>query len=326
MTRGECLLESMAEDQLTFKEDEVIQILNKVYLNLRDGLFEKAIELLDEALKVDLEYPGIPATLKCASYWQERCGRLQSTTDEYEKGEYLIAQWKTFGAFARRIGDVPERCMQSTKQYVYSTALNSFQSLREASGSNDPELLLRIGRCYKVIGNYERAIEYIEIASRQDRENPEVLADLADCYSLVNEIRAAKAFFREAFFLDPQRVDLLMLESPMMQRLLEKLQAMNIGDAEIPEWVPVYGTIWGVFSVKRELRPLELGKLKQTIFSLERALESQQDKHMLIPRLINRYFWLIDHYVSTKEEQQKIEEVILKIRRLNPTIYREYTD
>ena len=47
------------------------------------------------------------------------------------------------------------------------------------------------------------------------------MAELADCYSLVNEIRASKAFFREAFFKIPKDIDLSILESDYIHRLID---------------------------------------------------------------------------------------------------------
>lgn len=377
----------MADQQLTFKDDEIIQMLNKVYLNLREGLFQTSIDLLQGALKIEPEYPGLTSALKSAEFWQERQERLDSITDSYQKGEFLINQWKLYTAMATGMGSVPDRCLMSIKQYVFHNALEHYISERlsvsdsecpdvsdserpdasgserlsasgserpDASGSErlstedigerigksdkgerrgvhdsdmDPELYLRIGKCYKVIGNYEKAIECLELASQQKKENPEILAELADCYSLVNEVRVSKAFFREAFFINPQDVDISSIESPMMHRLISKIKEFGFPELELAEWIPVYGTILGVFNVKRELRPLELGKLKQSIYSLEKMLEEgNQENQYPVPRLINRYFWLIDHFVSTKEDKHKIEETVLKIKEIDPSIYRQYTD
>jgi hypothetical protein len=110
----------------------------------------------------------------------------------------------------------------------------------------------------------------------------------------------------------------------MILRLVEKLRA-RIGEmgAELQEWIPVYGTIFGLFNVKRELRPLELGKLKQAIYQLEREIGGQRGSR-LTPRLINHYFWLVDHYLNSGEDRQKIEEVLAKIKELDSEIYSEY--
>ena len=109
----------------------------------------------------------------------------------------------------------------------------------------------------------------------------------------------------------------------MIQRLIAKLKSQGLTEEQLPEWIPVYGTVYGLFNVKRELRPLELGKLKQSIYQLEKEL-LQEHPEQLVPRIINQYFWLIDHYVSSGEDREKIEEILRKIESIDPNIYKEY--
>jgi tetratricopeptide (TPR) repeat protein len=314
----------MAERQLTFKENEIMQILNKVYLHFKEGEFLPAIELLERALEIDFEYSDIANALKCANFWQEVNDRAESVGGDYERGEYYLSQWKVFSGFVSRMENVSERCLFSLKYYIFGRALACYLSLFNEAEGADPEILLRIGRCHKGRGNYESAISFLEEASRQKREDAGILAELADCYSLVNENKAAKVFFREAFFLNAQGIELSYLESPMIHRLVQKLRE-RFSESEIRDWIPVYGTIYGLFNIKRELRPLELGKLKQAIYQLEKEIE-QKRQGLLVPRLINHYFWLIDHYLSCGEERQKIEDVLARIKELDPVVHREYAN
>ena len=149
-------------------------------------------------------------------------------------------------------------------------------------------------------------------------------------------------------------MELAYLESPLIQRLVAKLRE-RFSEPEIRDWIPVYGTIYGLFNVKRELRPLELGKLKQAIFQLEKDVEQAAGKpgagrqagvqpgaagHRAapsgssgsapgaapVPRLINHYFWLIDHYLASGEERQKIDEVLERIKAIDPVVFKEYTN
>ena len=92
------------------------------------------------------------------------------------------------------------------------------------------------------------------------------------------------------------------------------------------EWIPVYGVLDGVFNVKRELRSLEFAQLKQKIFLLENdEREKKGSEHAkIVPRLINGYFWLIDHYVNVNENKAKIDKILLKIKVLDKDIYKRY--
>ena len=194
------------------------------------------------------------------------------------------------------------------------------------SGGNDTGILFRIGRCYKCIGDYENALSFLERTFRHLREDPAVIAELADCYALINEVKTAKIFFREAFFIDPLKIEFAFLESMMIQRLVQQLRDMGIEGDNAREWLPVYGVVYGVFNIKRELKPLELGKLKQSIFSFENRLDEAKGDigPETMPRLLNSYFRLIDHYICVNEERGKIDEVLQKIKRLNSEIFMEY--
>ena len=318
----------MTEGMSIARDDAVIQILLTVYQALKEGSFSDAIDALEKILEIDVEYPGASSALKCAGFWKERLDKEHAPRDGFEKGEQLLAHWRLFQVFAERLADVPERCMFAIKQFVFSSALASYLSAAPEleQGGGDPDVLLQVGRCCKGIGNYERAIENLERANDEKREDPRILAELADCYSLVNESRAGKVFFRESFFIDPQAVDLAGLESPLIQRLAGKLRDRGYSGPALAEWIPVYGTIWGVFSVKREMKPLEFGKLKQAIYQLEKECAAGgAGREILVPRLLNRYFWLIDHYMSAGEPRERVEEVLAKIRELDPRVHAEYT-
>ena len=190
---------------------------------------------------------------------------------------------------------------------------------------SDPELILRLGRAYKGRGDYETAIQYLEAAATAKRDDAAVLAELGDAYALINETRRAKALFREAFFINPQRIDVEFLESGLITRLTEKALEAGREGIELTEWIPVYGEILGVLSVKRELKPIEAGKLKQSIYELETELAADGARRpILLPRLINRYFWLVDYYMNQKEEKARIDELLLKIKLLDSNVHKMY--
>jgi len=312
----------MAEGQLILRDGISVQVFTAVSLNLKDGLFAEAMVLLEGLLERDVSIPGAASALKCAAYWREREEGGREPTDSFERGEWFLAQWRLFTAFAEQLEDVPERCMFAIKRFVFSAALDSYLAAAGPDGGMDPDVLLRLGRCCKGVGNYERAIDCLEKANREKRDSASILAELADCYSLVNETRAAKVFFREAFFLDPQAVDLAEMESPLITRLEARVRGRGFEAPQLAEWIPVYGALWGVFSVKREMKPLELGKLKQSIFQLEKGV---QREWRLLPRLLTRYLWLIDHYMMGGEPRQRIDEVLERIRELDPRVHAEYT-
>ena len=245
-----------------------------------------------------------------------------------------------FSGFVSRMENVSERCLFSLKYFVFGKALEHYSALAGDPDNPDPEILLRIGRCHKIRGNFESAINILEEASRLRREDAVILAELADCYSLVNETRAAKVFFREAFFLDCRGVELAYLESPLIQRLVAKLRE-RFSEAGDPGLDP---------RVRHDLRPFQ----RQAGAAAPGAGQAQAG-HLPagegrgagrggrgagrasgrpgspaatapVARLINHYFWLIDHYLASGEERPKIEEVLERIKALDPVVFKEYTN
>ena len=323
--RSKCAEYRAGGGQLIFRNDSIEQILDAACQNLKEGAFADAVEALERVLEMDMEYPGAASALKCAAFWNERLDRDRLPADGFERGEMLLAQWRLFIAFAERLADVPEAIQFAIKHHVFTTALACYLGAGADADPPDAGILLQLGRCCKGAGNYEKAVEHLERANEVRREDARILAELADCYSLVNESRAAKVFFREAFFIDAQAIDVPALESPLIGRVAAKLRGMGISGPSLNEWIPVYGAIWGVFSVRRELKPLELGKLKQAIHQLEKEPGTVAERELTVPRLINRYFWLIDHYLASGEERERVDEVLLKIRDLDERVHREYT-
>jgi tetratricopeptide (TPR) repeat protein len=246
----------------------------------------------------------------------------------FERGEYMVSQWKPYTLYIQKQGNEYEPVLYAIKQCVFTLALRFYQSLyREDGTAQDPELYRKIGLCYKELGDYEKALHLLEQAKDGDKDSPAILAELADCYALCGEVRLSKVLFREAFFQGAARIELYFLESEIVQRLVLQVRALGYTGTEMVEWIPVYGVLYSVFNVKRELRALEFGKLKQAIFALENEIKNASDetRSILVPRLINHYFWLIDHYVNVNDEKTRINEVLLKIKLLDTDVYNRYT-
>jgi tetratricopeptide (TPR) repeat protein len=307
-------------------QESVAVLLSSAYEFLKSVDLSGAVEKLEGALAVDFECPEVLWSLKCANFWADRLSRLDSMPNPFERGEYVIAQWKAFAGFASKLEGEFEPALFAFRRFAFSLALSHYSALPpEEKESHEAELALRIGICLKGVGDYDGALRSLEAAARERKDDAEVLAQLADAYALQGDERSSKALFREAFFVGPQRVDVDLLESGMIRRLAAKVAAMGYKAGEIAEWIPVYGALLGVFSIKRELKAVEVGKLRQSIYQIENeSKDGGNDRAVLAPRLINRYFWLIDHYIAAKEERSRIDEVLLKVRLLDQSIYKQY--
>lgn len=303
-----------------------------------DYLFQDAVSYISagnfKQAKANLEMiPGkltkeqIKTDLKYIEFWIEREEKHESIEEHYQKGLFLIKQWKTFLLFTKNLKDKDRdgKVFYAIKSMIFGQALYDFSRFGSESKIVTAGTLFNMGLCYKNIGNYETAIENLEAANSKKNSDAAVLAELADCYDLINEPKAAKIFFREAFYIDPQKIEIEFLESRMINKLTEQLVQNGYSGAVLKEWIPVYGVLRGIFNIKRELKGLELAQLKQSIITLENNLnEDEGNKELNIPRLINKYIWLIDYYRMLKDNRSRIEDILRKIRNLNPAVYELY--
>ncbi len=262
-------------------------------------------------------------TLKYVRFWEERLGRIDGADRGFASGEHLLEQWLQFRTFVMRVGLEDEQVIDGFRSLVFGMAYHGY---REAAASEGMTVAVCLGlaRCLKAQGRFDSAADAIRSGTKQAPRDAQLLAELADVSALVNDSRAARALFREAFFVDPEAIELRFLESQLLRALERTARESGHEEVALKEWIPVYAVLRHEFTVTRELRPIEYGQLLQSIYALERDYSDRRSNSWLVPRLLNRYFWLVDHLKGSGAEQSRIEEVLLKIRSLDQAIYEEY--
>ena len=300
--------------------------LTKAYQLLEQGKPAQARELLAQAIEYNFGNSQINFAHWCCSYWVDFINRL-SRMDAYEQGEGLIARWKSFKQDSELQKGLQQKAIYALQHGVFSLALNAYESITvEGTANQKADICRKKGLCYKKLGKFESALNLLTEAYQFSPQSASVLAEMADCFALCGEDKNAKVLFREAFFIDAQRVEIEFLDSELICALIRQVKEKGYIGAVLQEWIPVYGVLYGVFNVKRELRPQEAGRLRQEIFAKENEIKDpSNDSKILIPKLINMYFWLIDHYARSNEGKNKINECLLQIRVHDENIYRMYT-
>ncbi|MCR4821347.1 MAG: tetratricopeptide repeat protein [Treponema sp.] len=300
--------------------------LKKAYQLLEEARPEEAKELMTDVLQYHFEDSEVNFILWCCSYWIDF---IQNTSrmEPYERGDGLTARWKSFRIDYEKLSYVNQKVVYSLQRGIFSLALKSYEGAKDdGNKSQQADLFRKKGLCLKKLGRYEEALNFLSEAYRISPQSAVVLAEMADCLALCGETKNAKVLFREAFFVDAQRVEIEFLESELICCLIRQVAEKGYEGAVLQEWIPVYGVLYGVFSVKRELRPQEAGRLRQQIYATENEIKNpSNDSKLLTPRLINMYFWLIDHYARTNEGSDSINECLLQIRVHDENIYRMYT-
>lgn len=300
--------------------------LGKVYRLIEEGMPAQAREILSQMLEYNFANSEVNFAHWCCSYWIDFISRLPKM-DCYEQGEALIARWKSFRQDYELQKNFSQKVLYAMQKGIFTLALNAYESLKfEGAGIQRAELCRKKGLCFKKLGKYESALNLLTEAYRVSPQSAPVLAEMADCFALCGEDKNAKVLFREAFFIDAQRVEIEFLDSELICCLIRQVKELGYTGVVLQEWIPVYGVLYGVFNVKRELRVQEAGRLRQEIFAKENEIKDpSNDSKILVPKLINMYFWLIDHYAHSNEGSGKINDCLLQIRVHDENIYRMYT-
>ena len=298
--------------------------LSKAYSFLEQGDIPQARKILTDVLEYDLDNPEVKFAVWCCSFWSGYM-RILPNLETYERGEGLIAQWRSFLPALKKQEPV-ERTLFALQKGIFTLALQNFTALLDDRfPAQQADLLCKIALCYKKLGQYETALQTLKDRTIMAAQSPAVLAEMADCYALCGEDKKAKVLFREAFFLDAQKVDILLLDSELICCLIRQVQKKGYTGAALHEWIPVYGVLYGILNVKRELRSNEVGLLKQDIYARENELRDPScNASTMTPKLINMYFWLIDHYVRSENSSERINEILLRIKILDRNIYDLY--
>ncbi len=303
---------------------QVIQNMEFALNLLRDGRISDAYDLFINILNDDYSNLIAETGLKICKYWANRLSTIENATP-YNKGKMLYDEWKRFEKHLEVQKNISMKVVNAIMFFVFNTALQYLKKDIQDNRIIDIPVLFLTGMSYKKIGDFSNAIIYFERVIKNDRNNSNAYANLADCYALIDEDKKAKVLFREAFFIDPYSIDIESLDSNMIHALTHQIKEFKIPKDEFNFWIPVYGRVLNIFNIKRDLLAVEVGKIRQEIFQLEQELyKSVSDDEITIARLINYYLWLYDYYYIKKPEDEILIELEEKIKNLSIKVYTNF--
>lgn len=292
---------------------------------LESGNPEKAHMIIAPLFESDLESKELVYTTQVCTFWTGTIRNLSNMADPFERAESLLNEWKLFGPHMTKFGEYLP-AFYAIQKGVFSLALENYIKLFDQPATKlKSDIYRKAGMCYKKLGSFENATRCLSDANNLNPLQAPILAELADCFSLCGDDKKAKVMFREAFFIGPEQIDTDFLDSGLIKSLISKLSEKGYHGRILNEWIPVYGVLWGVFNIKREMKSQEIAKLKQDIYSMEMERKNPScDDEILIPRLLKSYFWLIDQYVLKNVMDTQTNEILLKIKILDSNIYDLY--
>ena len=311
-----------SKEKTKTNDTEVIKQTNKSLELIKNGRFEEALESFSLILKNNYSNSAAESGIKCCKYWIPRNNKFRKLNDNYEKGKLIFNEWKKFEKFSKSLKNIHSKVISNVMFYIFNSALEAFKKEIRENRILDFETYYIIALSYKKIGDFKNAIKYFEETLNIENDNSNIIAQLADCYALIDEEKKAKLLFREAFFIDPSSIDLELLDSNIITYITAKILELNYSKKEVQYWIPIFGRVLNILNVFRELIPVEISKIKREISYIENNYKNQIDKDNCIKtKLINSYLWLIDYLKINNQDKNEIDEIENKLRSISETIY-----
>jgi len=300
------------DGQLTFDDDPEAHKLKTAVNHLRLGSFSEASAIFRELFNVNPENLDARTGIRAAEFWQNRDKALSEMDKGLEKGRFLKGEWNTFEQFVNDGGPWSALPIEAVRTYIFTEAIHCFVQAYNSTMGPDTSLYYDIGECYFNIRDFDKSARTFEYAWEFKRNNSKILARLADAYYALSEEKKtrkkARLLFREAFLYEPENIDLDRIRTPWVTDLIEKTRQAGFTSTEVAVWLPLYAAAAHQFNVKRELEEHEVSMLSEQIYRLEKKLtEPGAEVRLLLPRLLNRYLWLIDHYQVEEDDGIKVD-------------------
>jgi|GEM_PF-1570951 hypothetical protein len=292
---------------------------------LRDGNFKEAYNVIEEILKEESNFETIFVQHKIIKYWINRIEVINKIKDPYEKGLYLLNEWKNFCNYIREFNVLKVVELESISYFIHNSALESFIKAKEEGEFKEKnlDLLLKIALCYKELGNYDESIGILKYVYNLNHD-PQILIYLADLYYLKGEYLSSRLIFKEVFFFENYfDIDFCDISCDVFFNIIDKIKRDGFNEFEINYWIPVYGFIEGFFNVRRELIQVEVEKIKTNLNSIEKSYYSDDGKikQNLKPVLIKNYIILLEYYFYQEFDKNKFEQYLDKIKNMDSLIY-----
>lgn len=315
--------------QLTFSDDPLLNGINEVYQLIEHGDFSGAVALLDRLMELNPDYPGLIESYRASRFWKNREKDLKSLDDGKDTAEFLMAQWNIFHEYAEQKQMTASTAYRVAMRYVFFKASDHYKyAFREQQDtSNNFNFLLNLGDCFLRLEEYQSAVDTLEYAKNSYRSSARLLAILGEAYFHLGDVPRSLLHFREAFFVDPAEIDLDIIRAKPLVELVETVRAERPGVAAA-EWVPVYGFIKDIFYVKRNINVHQLEGIKKDVYNLELTYQKmtadQLQSSSILPRLLNKYLWLLDYYEFQNYNFENIAQIRERLITLDRELFQQF--
>jgi tetratricopeptide (TPR) repeat protein len=316
--------------QLTFSDDPLLRESAEIYQLISEGNFNEAVKIADQLMNINPDYPGLTDAFRTAKFWANREKEIRKIDEGKKAADFLMNEWKVFEDYASQKDMKSSSAYKSAMMHIFFKASEQYKiafKLNEETDSNF-ELLINLGECFLRLKEYKHAIETLEYAMSSYKSDAKLLFILGESYYHIDDIPKCLLYMREAFQIDPSQVDLTLIEAKPILEIIETVQNCGRNIKDIREWIPIFGVLTDVFYVRRNLNKHQVESLKREVFNLENSLTRLSiddiDATNVIPRLLNKYLWLLDYYEHQNVNAENREEIKSRLLNLDKDLFDDF--
>jgi tetratricopeptide (TPR) repeat protein len=320
----------MDNGQLTFSDDPLLTGINEVYQHIEEGHFKDAIRQLDNLMDINPDYPGFAEAYRTAKFWSNRMNELTGLSRGKQTADFLMREWEDFKVYADTNRMIDSTAYLSVMKHIFFNASEHYKIAfkEQESMADNFDLLLNLGMCFIILKEYKASIETLEYARSSNRNSARLNSLLGEAYFNLNEISRSLLFFKEAFFINPSEIDLTPLKSKPILNLIALVNEKKPDAGDIREWIPVFGFISDIFYARRNINSEQIEAIKREIYTLEKNLhilsKEKAKESNIIPRVINKYIWMLDFFRFQNYDYESITEIKNRLIQLDSGIFESY--
>jgi tetratricopeptide (TPR) repeat protein len=316
--------------QLTFSDDPLLNESGELYQLISEGNFQEAIKKSDLLMNINPEYPGLIEAYRTAKFWSNREKEIKKTSEGKKTADFLMEEWNSFEDYAAYKDMKSSSAYKSAMRYIFFKAAEQYKIAfqKNEETSNQFDLLINLGGCFLRLKEYKFAIETLEYAMNSYKTNAKLLFILGESYYHIDDIPKCLLYMREAFQIDPSQIDLSLVEAKPIMEIIEAIKNSGKNIRDVREWIPVFGFITDIFYVRRNLNKHQVESLKHEVFNLENSFSRLNSDDIeatnILPRIINKYLWLLDYYDHQNINPENSDQIKGRLVSLDKDLFQEF--
>ncbi len=316
--------------QLTFSDDPMSLEAAEIFQLLTEGNFSEAVRKSDALMSVDPDYPGVVEYYRTAKFWNNREKALRKTPEGKKCADFLMEEWSAFEEYAEYRNMKNSSAYKAIMNFVFFKAAENYKLAFQNNEDTDNkfDLLLNLGECFLRLKDYKSAADTLEYAMNSYKSNARLLFILGEAYYHLADIPKSLLYFREAFLIDPSKIDLSVVEARPIHEIVEIIASSGKEYRDIREWIPIYGYLTDIFYVRRNLSKHQVESIKREIINLEKSFArlgpDDVENTNVLPRMINKYLWLLDYYENQVPNIENMEQIRSRLIAIDRELFFEF--